>query len=119
MKSTLAKIFVFIFLSLTANAQLTFEKTYGSSGTDKARSVCQTSDGGFALTGFTSGTNDLTLLKTNEYGDSLWSHIYPIASGSDGWSIKQTYDGGFIIGGYLTHPPAPQDLYILKTDSLG
>jgi hypothetical protein len=110
-----------IFTTITHSQTPGFERFYGTSGLDKSRDLCQTDDGGFVSTGLLLDGSDrhVFLLKTNSSGDSLWVKTHPKSVGSDGWSIKKTFDNGFIVGGYLVNIPLPQDLYILKTDSLG
>ena len=66
MKKILFTCFIIIsFLHLT-EAQQTFEKTYGTTAAEIARSVRQTADGGYIL----GGTN---LVKVNSQGVEEWS----------------------------------------------
>jgi hypothetical protein len=63
-----------IFLIKTdANGNLQWAKTYGGIGDDEARSVQQTSDGGYIVAGYTysfgAGYNDFFLIKTDANGD--------------------------------------------------
>lgn len=67
----------------------------------------------------------LCLLKINSYGDTLWFRTYDVPSdppgqaGSDGFSVVQTADNGFIASGsYLIYGEGT-DGYIIKVDSLG
>jgi hypothetical protein len=93
-------------------------KTYGGEDREYGESVQQTSDGGFIITGYTrsfgAGNRNLWLLKTDEYGDTLWTCIYGGTGISAGNSVRQTSDGGYIITGY--DQPV---LWLLKTDRLG
>src|ERR1035437_4013397 len=63
-------------------SQNTFMKAYGSSQTDEGRTVHQTSDGGYAISGvtngvlFSAGGYDMFLLKTNSLGAVQWSRTY-------------------------------------------
>jgi hypothetical protein len=60
------------------------------------------------------------IFKINSQGDSLWwrNYQHPHDSSSSNYirSIKQTPDGGFIAGGFVTRP---QDIWVLKLDSMG
>lgn len=51
---------------------IVWNQTYGGAGDEQAFSLVETSDGGYALTGYTTssyaGPSDMWLVKTNEYG---------------------------------------------------
>jgi hypothetical protein len=91
---------------------------------DMARSVQQTSDGGYILTGYsnTPGTDDVYLVKTNSTGDTLWTRAYG-GSGQDwGHWGEQTPDGGYIVAGWTMSfgaNPGYANCWLLKTDSSG
>jgi len=78
-----------------------------------ARSVCQTSDGGFVLTGYAERYN-MYILKIDSYGDSLWARNYSDSGWGTGYCIEQTIDGGFIIAG-----SSQGEGCLMKTDSMG
>jgi hypothetical protein len=65
--------FDFFLIKTDANGNVQWAKTYGGSGNDSARSVQQTSDGGYILAGYTlsfgAGGNDIFLIKTDANGD--------------------------------------------------
>ena len=84
----------------------TFSKVLpGTAGYDIIRS----SDCGYVISGSTGKT---ILMEIDEDGNELWSRTYGGISGSHwGNSVKQTSDGGYIIG-------AAQNT-IIKTDSAG
>lgn len=101
--------------------------------------VEQTVDGGYIITGPTDPvtasasvldltfedvptpqSGDLELIKTNENGDTVWIRIYGGAETDAGRYVQQTDDNGYIVVGYTYSFGAGwQDLYLLKTDSLG
>jgi len=86
--------------------------------------VIITPDNGYALVGetysFGAGNNDVWLIKTDSMGDTLWTRTYGGSNADFGKSIKQTYDGGFIIaGGTESFGVGESDVYVIKTDSLG
>jgi hypothetical protein len=98
-------------------------RTYGGSGGQCGRSIQQTSDGGYIITGRTkSGVDsyDLYLLKTDFSGDTLWTRTYGGSEYDEGYSVWQTSDGGYIIVGQTESFGAGlSDVYLLKTDSSG
>ena len=65
---------MFIWLRLTRLETMLWNKTYGGTGDDSGYSVVQTSDGGYAIAGYstssgTAGSYDVYLVKTDVYGD--------------------------------------------------
>jgi len=77
------------------------------SGIGRINSVIETSDGGFAATGYTSGNGfDLFVLKTDANGDSLWSVIYDGFGGWDeGNSITQNINNDLLVCGIVDASP--------------
>jgi hypothetical protein len=99
-------------------------KTFGGLKRDDALSGQPTTDGGYVLAGYTKSfgvdSADVYLIKTNEYGDTLWTRTYGGVLDDYGNSVKQTYDGGYIIAGSTASFGAGgSDVYIVKTDSGG
>ena len=101
-----------------------WNQTFGGTGNDFGRSVIQTDDGGFLIGGFTgsfgAGGNDIWLIKTNEYGIEEWNQTYGYTGEDVCYSVQQTVDGGFIIGGYTNSIGAgSNDFWLIKTDTNG
>lgn len=96
----------------------TFDKTSNSCG----YSVQQTTDLGYILTGKTDkdtkSLDDLLLIKTDEFGDTLWRKTYGTTGQEYGHSVKQTSDGGYIVCGFSNFNYHLY-LYLLKTDTYG
>ncbi len=79
-----------------------WSQTFSDEPVDYCHSGIQTADGGFALAGSIKpdeGIVDALLVKMDEEGELLWSHIY----GDGGWdefqSVIQTEGGGFALAG--------------------
>jgi hypothetical protein len=98
---------------------------------DQGKCVQQTNDGGLIITGscvpngMVSAT-DVLLLKTDALGHIQWTKTYDKGFVDEGLSVKQTFDGGYIIGGraLLVTGPIPtsnnqSQIWILKTDANG
>jgi hypothetical protein len=100
---------------------------FGGSGEDLGYSIKQTGDGGYVVVGSTKsfgiGDELLWLIKLNPDGYKLWDRTFGgfvSSPGDGGWSVDETFDGGYIITGYTkSHGSGAKDLWILKTDSSG
>jgi hypothetical protein len=93
-------------------------KTYSG---NKSRSIIQTPDSGFIFTGESAG-GDCSLRKVNRNGDLVWAKDFGGASQLDeGFDLKQTSDGGFIIVGVTYSFPLSSynNVYLIKTDGMG
>jgi hypothetical protein len=101
-----------------------WSQTYGGTSWDRCASIQQTSDGGYILGGetasFGSGSYDFWLVKTNDIGDQVWSRTYG-GDDMDGCeSVRQTPDGGYILGGYTrSFGAGGYDFWLVKTDEEG
>jgi len=84
-------------------------------------SAQQTSDDGYILAGQTGvGYCDIWLIKTNEYGDSLWSRTFGGTHNDLCYSVEQTSDGGYILAGQTRSFGAGwYDMWLIKTDEHG
>ncbi len=93
-------------------------RTYGGVKDDKGYSVQQTRDGGYIIIGSTESfgarISDVYMIKTDKKGRALWTKTYGGSGFDEGFSIKQTRDGGYIITGELK-----KHMCLIKTDSLG
>jgi parallel beta-helix repeat protein len=101
-----------------------WNKTYGGSGYDGASSVVQTSDGGYALAGYTNsfgaGGFDFWLVKTDSTGGMLWNKTYGGANDDYAYSVVQASDGGYALAGYTkSFGAGGYDFWLVKTDSTG
>jgi hypothetical protein len=99
-------------------------KTFGGPNYEQGSSVQQTTDGGFIIVGqtqsFGSGDIDVYLLKTDSIGNLIWSKTFGGSGGDAGRFVQQTADGGYIITGITSSfSTANNDIYLIKTDSIG
>jgi hypothetical protein len=100
------------------DGNMLWAKTYGGEKSEEGKSVIQTSDGGYAVTGIVFNGSECTFfMKTDADGDTLWTKMY---EGGIGYSVLQTSDGGYIIAGETAYSSTSgNDIMILKTDSDG
>ena len=102
-----------------------WNKTFGGPELDAARSVQQTSDGGYIAVGVTHSFGDWLygdcwLIKTDANGDMVWNKTYGGASWEDATSVQQTSDGGYIVAGCTASFGAGSfDYWLIKTDANG
>lgn len=110
-------------LKTDANGDSLWSRRFGGQAEDAATFVVETTDGGFALTGYTrplgSGNGDFVLLKMNANGDSLWSRTYRRTWDDSPWCVRQTMDGGYAILGQAGANTGYSDLWLLKTNADG
>lgn len=108
-------LFIFIifgFINLAAQVpEIEWQKSYGTSGWDQAKSIIQTSDSGYIVAGGRGGYDGdaigceeyggYWILKLNQSGEIEWTNCYGGTGGNEEVrSVKETADGGYIIGGY-------------------
>jgi len=113
-----------VLIPAAALAQPVWQHTYGSSDPDAAKSVQQTSDGGYVLAGgtysFGAGSCDFWLIKTDSLGDTTWTRTCGGTGNDLANSVCLTADGGYAIAGYTeSSGDEDGDVMLVKTDSQG
>jgi hypothetical protein len=101
-----------------------WDKTFGGAGTDVARSIIRTFDGGYILSGYTNsysgGNYDSWLIKTDSNGSKIWDRTYGGTGDDEGWSVIQAADGGYVIAGFTnSFGTGGYDFWLIKTDING
>lgn len=101
----------FWLLKLDSEGAVMWNKTYGGSDDDRGRDIIQTMDGGYAIAGYSKssdgdasnneGQHDNWLLKLDSAGNILWEKSFGFAGHDHLYSILQTADGGYFLGGFL------------------
>jgi hypothetical protein len=117
-----------VFLVKTdSNGNTMWEKSFNETNIEYAKTVHQTTDGGYIITGTTFKYNhaDVWLIKTNSTGDIEWERVFgpPFYYAEWGYSGTQTTDGGYILAGTTNWNCSAMgdtsDLWLLKTDENG
>jgi hypothetical protein len=101
-----------------------WSQTYGGTELDDGRCIIETSDGGFALVGYTqsfgAGNHDVWLIKTDSGGIVEWSQTYGGAERDRGYHLIETSDGGYLISGWtMSYGAGENDAWLIKTNSDG
>jgi hypothetical protein len=118
-----------VYLVKTDSAgNMLWNKTYRGQGRSEVHSVVQTSDGGYALAGYTENpdvaNNDFFLVKTDSAGTLQWNKTYGGARQDYGFSLVQASDGGYVMAGNTNsfgdnETDVDSDVYLVKTDAAG
>ena len=120
-----------------------WDQTFGGTDDDFLTSLQQTSDGGYILGGYsgsnigadktlplagTQGYDDYWVIKTDSAGNKLWEKDFGGIIEDALFCIRQTTDGGYIMGGHSDSPVGAdktqaswgaRDYWVIKTDSSG
>jgi len=111
-------------VKLDANGNLQWTKTIGGKNADGGSSIIQTSDGGYAIAGYTksfgAGDWDFYVVKLDANGNLQWTKTIGGPKDDWGFSLIQTSDGGYTIAGYTESFGAGEwDVYVVKLDANG
>ncbi|MDX9705524.1 MAG: T9SS type A sorting domain-containing protein [Weeksellaceae bacterium] len=121
-------------LDSTGNTQ--WQKSLGGSYADYAKSIQQTTDGGYIVAGAASsndgdvsgnlGGYDYWVVKLDKSGSMEWQKSLGGSSNDYATSIQQTTDGGYIVAGYsesndgdVIGNHGDKDYWVVKLDSTG
>jgi hypothetical protein len=101
-----------------------WNKTFGGTYKDGARSVQQTSDGGYIIGGYADSYgypgHDVWLIKTDSDGNKEWHSIYGGVASDGAFTVRQTMDDGYVALGYTdSFGSNYHDVWLIKTDSYG
>jgi hypothetical protein len=117
-----------------------WQNTIGGNSIDYFGLVRQTNDGGYILCGYSDsnisgdktenyiGSYDYWIVKADSLGNIQWQNTIGGTSTESLYSIEQTKDGGYILGGFSNSDISGDktkaskggfDYWIVKTDSLG
>ena len=100
-----------------------WNKTFGGPEHDMARSVLQSTDGGYILTGMTNSFGveeyDAWLIRTDSEGNEIWNRTIRGKGSDEGEAVQPTADGGYIIAGWTMSSSSNDEAWLIKTDSKG
>ena len=103
--------FDFWVLKFNADDTLLWSKTFGGTNSDKGNDIIQTSDGGFAVLGYSesndedvtqnAGSQDFWVLKLTSEGNITWQKSFGYAGADYGTTLIQTSDNGYLLSGVI------------------
>ncbi|UFH52739.1 hypothetical protein [Spirosoma sp. KNUC1025] len=95
---------------LSGTGQLLWQKAFGGSGNDRASAVTQTTNGDYAVTGFTQSSNgdvagnhgsgDFWVIRLDGTGQLRWQKALGGSNADGGNAIAISEDGGIVVAGY-------------------
>lgn len=97
-------------------------RIFGGAEWDQVFSVEITADGGYMIAGYTesfgAGSEDVYIIKTDSFGDEIWSAVYGGSSMDICFSARQISDGGYIIvGDTYSFGEGNGDVWLIRMDS--
>ncbi len=97
-------------MKIDKSGTIQWQKSLGSFGDEEALDIEQTSDGGYIMAGYchgdggnvsgSHGSTDCWVVKLNAAGNVQWQKCLGGSDREGANSIKQTYDGGYVMAGY-------------------
>ncbi len=98
-------------VKLDAAGNKEWDRTLGGNGSEKAYTLLQATDGRYLVGGYSQsgingnktaenkGNSDFWLVKLDEAGAILWDKTLGGSSSDVAYSLQQTADGGYVLGG--------------------
>ncbi|MCB9257552.1 MAG: T9SS type A sorting domain-containing protein [Chitinophagales bacterium] len=123
-------------VKLNSTGVIQWQKTFGGSENDEATYIQETSDGGFIFAGHTlsnngnvsgnHGISDSWIVKLDINGTLEWQKTLGGSNTEIAYSISQTTDGGYIVGGFsnstdgnVSAHPVGGNAWIVKLNNTG
>ena len=89
---------------------------------EEAYCVKEDYNGGFVIAGVihhSATLKNALIIKTDNYGDTLWTYTYGDNRNTEAFNISCTSDNGYIITGFKYFPGKSGDVFLLKLDHNG
>lgn len=117
-------VFAVLGILASPNSQATWSRTYGGAGSEEARAVRQTSDGGYIVAGstnsFGAGGTDMWVIKLDGGGSVQWERTYGEFGNEIAHSVRQLSGGGYIVAGETSSfGLGGLDMWVLELDGAG
>lgn len=109
-------------LRTDASRNVIWEKDFGGEMQDVGKSIQQTPDGGFIISGYTTstddGTKDIYLVRTDAQGNLLWEKKIGGDGDQEAAAMVPSNDGGFVMAGVAKQGNS-KDALLIKVDMNG
>lgn len=119
-------LFLGIVARLDVQGNVLWSKNYSDGGRQRFYAIDSTSDGGFVLGGtYYPNVNNPSpyykafIVKTDGAGNLQWAKVIAAPYKAEIFSIKQTYDGGYIAGGMADDSISGPKMMMMKMDGAG
>lgn len=106
----------------TLPAQVTFQKSFGTSNIQSAANDIVECPDGYLVAGFTVNTTtgrDGLLIRLDLLGNVVWERVFDLNNFDEFKAVAPTNDGGFIAFGNTRPPNASNDLWLVKVSAAG
>jgi hypothetical protein len=107
---------------LDSDGEVEWSRNFGTmsmSNYHLGRSVKQTRDGGYIITGRKEWMKRFWLIKTNSSGQSIWETTVDIGRWGYGYDVIQATDSEYVAVGYLEYYNENNRALMVKTDAEG
>ncbi|MEW7279067.1 hypothetical protein ABW636_10780 [Aquimarina sp. 2201CG1-2-11] len=98
-------------LKLTKDGAISWSKTYGGTGDERAEKIIATKDGGYIVVGYNrssdgdvsqnEGLQDYWVIKINASGELQWEKSFGFGGIDRAFSVIQTEDNGYFVTGFF------------------
>jgi len=111
-------------IKTNSSGDMLWARAYGGAGGDLGYAVRPAAAGGYILVGITGsfgeGYSSMYVIRTDNNGDTLWTTTYGGTGADLGYSVENTFDGGFVFTGATgSYGLGYYDMYLVKTDADG
>ncbi len=133
-------LFDYWIVKVDSNGNKQWDKDFGGDQLEYLKSIKQTNDGGYILGGSSysgisgnksqnsNGYFDYWIVKIDSVGNFKWDKSFGGSLNDNLMEVRQTSDGGYILGGYSESGISgdktqdvwgDEDFWVVKTDSMG
>jgi len=111
-------------LKLDEVGNIQWEKQFGGSKEDIAKSVAELDDGSIVVTGFAGtaggGYRSISVIRIASDGTELWYKVFRVNEWDEATSIIKTYDNNIVVGGFTKYQAIKDyDAVIIKMTAEG